>query len=303
MKVNQILCGHSLEILKTFSDECIDMVITSPPYWALRDYGVSGQLGLEPTFQEYLANLKAIFREVKRILKQQGTCWVVLGDTYFEKSLVQIPSRFALMMTDELSFILRNEIIWHKPNAMPSSVNDRFTIDYEKLYFFVKSKKYYFQQQKEPMKTKDTNPPNGSIAAFGSLQLGRHKKRNKQDQVGRNDYTGFNARYTTPKELMRIKRCAWSVSTKNFKDAHYAVFPEGLIETPILAGCPEGGVVLDPFIGSGTTALVAKRLNRNYIGIDINPEYCKMAQERLQGLTYKDKQLIQQGQLTLELKI
>lgn len=303
MKVNQIFCGHSLEILKTFSDECIDMVITSPPYWGLRDYGVSGQLGLEPTFQEYLANLKAIFREVKRILKQQGSCWVVLGDTYSKKSLAQIPSRFALMMTDELGFILRNEIIWHKPNAMPSSVSDRFTIDFEKLYFFVKNKKYYFQQQKEPMKTKDINSSNGSIAAFEDLQLGRRKKNNKQDQVGRNDYTGFNARYIPPKDLMRIKRCVWSVSTKNFKGAHYAVFPEGLIETPILAGCPEGGVVLDPFIGSGTTALVAKRLNRNYIGIDINPKYCKMAQERLQGLTYKDKQLIQQGQLTLELKI
>lgn len=283
MKVNQILCGHSLEILKTFPNECIDMVITSPPYWALRDYGVSGQLGLEPTFQEYLANLKAIFREVKRILKQQGTCWVVLGDTYFEKSLVQIPTRFALMLTDELDFILRNEIIWHKPNAMPSSVRDRFTIDYEKLYFFVKSKKYYFQQQKEPMKTKDTNPPNSSIATFGDLQLGRRKRNYKQDQVGRNDYTGFNARYRPPKDLMRNKRCVWSVSTKNYKGAHYAVYPEELIEIPILAGCPKGGVVLDPFLGSGTTALVAKRLNRNYIGVDINPEYCKMAQERIQG--------------------
>jgi site-specific DNA-methyltransferase (adenine-specific) len=300
MKVNQILCGHSLEILKTFSDECIDMVITSPPYWGLRDYGVSGQLGLEPTFQEYLTNLKAIFREVKRILKPQGTCWVVLGDTYSKKSLVQIPSRFALMMTDELEFILRNEIIWHKPNAMPSSVSDRFTIDFENLYFFVKNKKYYFQQQKEPMKTKDTNPPN---TAFGSLRLDRRKKHNKQDQVGRHDYTGFNARYVPPKDLMRNKRSVWSVSTKNYKGAHYAVFPEDLIETPILAGCPEGGVVLDPFIGSGTTALVAKRLNRNYIGIDINPEYCKIAQERLKGLTDKDKQSIKQGQLTLELKI
>ena len=284
MKVNQILCGHSLEILKTFPNECIDMVITSPPYWTLRDYGMSGQLGLEPTFQEYLANLKAIFREVKRMLKQQGTCWVVLGDTYFEKSLVQIPTRFALMLTDELDFILRNEIIWHKPNAMPSSVSDRFTIDYEKLYFFVKSKKYYFQQQKEPMKTKDTNPPNSSIATFGDLQLGRRKRNYKQDQVGRNDYTGFNARYRPPKDLMRNKRCVWSVSTKNYKGAHYAVYPEELIEIPILAGCPKGGVVLDPFLGSGTTALVAKRLNRNYIGIDINPEYCKMAQDRLQGL-------------------
>jgi|LSQX01.2.fsa_nt_gb site-specific DNA-methyltransferase (adenine-specific) len=171
MKVNQIICGHSLEILKTFSDECIDMVITSPPYWTLRDYGVPGQLGLEPTFQEYLDNLKAIFREVKRVLKKEGTCWANLGDSYNEnKCLLQIPSRFALIMTDELGFILRNEIIWQKPNCMPSSVRDRFTIDFEMLYFFVKNRKYYFEQQKEPMRTTGTNPPNGSMAAFGPLQ-------------------------------------------------------------------------------------------------------------------------------------
>jgi len=304
MKVNQIICGHSLEILKNFSDECIDMVITSPPYWNLRDYGVPGQLGLESTIQEYLDNLKAIFREVKRVLKKEGTCWVNLGDSYNEnKCLLQIPSRFAFIMTDDFGFILRNEIIWHKPNAMPSSVKDRFTIDYEKLYFFVKNKKYYYQQQKEPMKTKDTNSSNGSIAVFGSLQLGHRKKCNKQDQVGRNDYTGFNDRYRPPKDLMRNKRSVWSISTKNYKGDHYAVYPDELIEIPILAGCPNGGVVLDPFIGSGTTALVAKRLNRNYIGIDINPEYCKMAEERLNGLIYKDKQLIQQGQMTLEFKI
>jgi len=301
VRLNEILCGEALSVLKTFPNECIDMVITSPPYWTLRDYGVPGQLGLEPTFQEYLDNLKAIFREVKRVLKKEGTCWANLGDSYNEnKCLLQIPSRFALIMTDELGFILRNEIIWQKPNCMPSSVRDRFTIDFEMLYFFVKNRKYYFEQQKEPMRTTDTNPPNGSMAAFGPLQLGR---RNKQDQVGRSDYVGFNARYKVPKDYRRNKRCVWNIPVRPFLDAHFAVYPEELIETPILAGCPEGGVVLDPFIGSGTTALVAKRLNRNYIGIDINPEYCKMAQERLQGLTYKDKQLIQQGQLTLELKI
>ena len=114
---------------------------------------------------------------------------------------------------------------------------------------------------------------------------------------------GFNARYKVPKDYRRNKRCVWNIPVRPFLDAHFAVYLEELIETPILAGCPEDGIVLDPFIGSGTTAVVAKKLGRNYIGIDINPEYCKMAQERLQGLTYKDKQSIQQGQLTLELKI
>jgi len=165
--IDQIICSNNLDILKTLPNESINCCITSPPYWALRDYGIDGQLGLEPTFQEYLDKLIAIFDEVKRVLRKDGTCWVVLGDTYsggvnnngskkvygaktlkpikaigFQcKSLLQIPSRFSIMMTDH-GWILRNEIIWYKPNAMPSSVKDRFTVDFEKVFFFVKNKKY-----------------------------------------------------------------------------------------------------------------------------------------------------------------
>src|SRR3990167_10820798 len=196
--VNMIIQGDSLEILKTLPDESIDCAITSPPYWALRDYGVKGQLGLEPTFQEYITKLCDIFDEVKRVLKKEGTCWVNIGDTYMgnssysakgrqgfgndkigminkkqwtdpkhkntvgrlrvrehtesgqiiEKSLCQIPSRFAIEMTNR-GWILRNEIIWHKPNCMPSSADDRFTVDFEKIFFFVKNKKYCFKQQLE----------------------------------------------------------------------------------------------------------------------------------------------------------
>ena len=301
MEVNKIYCGDALDILKTLPNESIDMVITSPPYYGLRDYGVEGQLGLEKTFQEYLDNLILIFNEVKRVLKAEGTCWVNLGDSYSgsnikyqgqkpgktnlpNKSLLQIPSRFAIMMVDN-GWILRNEIIWHKPNCMPSSVNDRFTVDYEKLFFFTKNKKYYFEQQKELMKTTDIKPSRGSKGVIGQDNLGLRK----QDLIGRNDYTGFNDRYNPPNDLMRNKRSVWSINTKPLKETHFATFPEELIETPIKAGCPENGVVLDVFMGSGTTGMVAKRLNRNYIGIDLKEDYCKLARKRINKVYYQMK--------------
>ena len=181
LELNKIYQGDALEVLKTFPDESVDCAITSPPYWNLRDYGTAGQLGLESTFQEYVAKLCDIFDEVKRVLKKEGTCWVKFGDTYSgnkegktdakvssylgdttkgihkkatiqEKCLCQIPSRFAIEMTNR-GWILRNRLVWHKPNAMPSSVDDRFTVDYEDVFFFVKSKKYNFQQLYEPRKT------------------------------------------------------------------------------------------------------------------------------------------------------
>ncbi|MGI8467026.1 MAG: DNA-methyltransferase [Pyrinomonadaceae bacterium] len=183
---NKIICGDSLKALKTISDESVDCVITSPPYWALRDYGVFGQIGLEPSIEEYLAKLIAVFDEIKRVLKPAGTCWVNFGDTFANKtkgghrnkpqnnmfdsltkratfpklktelnipskSLCLIPVRFAVRMI-ERGWILRNEIIWHKPNAMPQSMKDRFTVDFEKIFFFVKGRKYYFRQQFEPLK-------------------------------------------------------------------------------------------------------------------------------------------------------
>jgi len=287
MKINHIYQGDCLEILKTLPGESVDMVITSPPYWGLRDYGVVGQIGREENLELYFKKLCDIFAEVKRVLKAEGSCWVNLGDAYggtnTKKSLLQIPSRFALMMTDELGYILRNEIIWHKPNAMPESVKDRFTVDFEKLFFFVKNKKYYFEQQKEAMVTEDINPPRGSKGVIGQINSGRRK----QDLVGRNDYIGFNDRYKPPVDLMRNKRSVWSISTRNFSELHFAVYPEELIETPIKAGCPKDGIVLDPFMGSGTTGVVAKKLGRNWIGIEINPEYVLMAQKRIKNTHYQ----------------
>jgi len=298
-----IIQGDALEQLKKLSDESVDCVVTSPPYWALRDYGVEGQLGLEPTFQEYITKLCNIFDEVKRVLKKSGTCWVNMGDTYGGtgsgqkdtgkhgytpeamattknkpqsklqgKSLIQIPSRFAIEMTNR-GWILRNEIIWYKPNGMPSSAKDRFTVDFEKVFFFVKSKKYWFETQYEPY-TED-------LDRWGGEKLKADGESTWDEGTGQDTYRDRNMR---PNSNGRNKRCVWRINTKPFKEAHFAVYPEKLIEPMIKAGCPEDGVVLDPFFGAGTTAVVAQKLNRKWLGIELNPEYIEIAEERLKNI-------------------
>ncbi len=297
----EIIQGDCLEKLKDIPAESIDCMITSPPYWALRDYGITGQLGLEPTFQEYVTKLCDIFDEVKRVLKKDGTCWVNMGDTYAmtsvrggnkpfgagvgankhyekgsipfkrekqtvkNKSLCQIPSRFAIEMTNR-GWILRNEIIWYKPNCMPSPIKDRFTVDFEKVFFFVKSKKYKFEMQKEPLKSK-----------FHGKDWETRKS------LGEPMRQGLGKRATTfgGSPDGRNKRCVWEINTKPLKEAHFATYPEKLIEPMIKAGCPVGGVVLDPFFGAGTTGLVAKKQSKNYIGIELNIAYIEIARKRL----------------------
>jgi len=315
MKTNIILQGDALTKLKELPDESINCVMTSPPYWALRDYGVEGQIGLEPTFEEYINNLCDIFDEVKRVLRKDGTCWVNLGDTYnagrsgghaggkitfgktennleaypkqsgvnvegmSAKCLTMIPFRFALEMINR-GWILRNTIIWHKPNCMPSSVKDRFTVDFEYVFFFVKNKKYWFETQYESHKS-----PKSIIrmkAGFNQNQSWDVTKRDKYKKVssmranhgGKTNPDAYNP-------LGRNKRTVWSICPKPFKEAHFAVYPEELCETPIKAGCPEGGVVLDPFFGAGTTGLVALKQNKKFIGIELNQEYIEIAKKRL----------------------
>lgn len=302
MELNKIYQGDCLSVLKTFPDEFIDCVITSPPYWALRDYGVEGQIGLEDSPEHYVNKLCEIFDEIKRCLKPTGTIWVNLGDTYggsncgygqtaestgfqnvtrqtyyptsksrplastiMQKSLLQIPSRFAIEMCDR-GWILRNELIWYKPNCMPSSVKDRFTVDFEKIYFFTKNKKYYFETQREPHSTPnwEKKPRRKVRDNWVGVNVG-----NSQDKAEGYHPDGRN------------KRCVWKITTKPFREAHFATFPEDLVETPIKAGSPEKGVVLDPFMGAGTTAVVAKKLNRQFIGIELNPEYIQIAYNRI----------------------
>ena len=293
MKTNIILNGDAISELKKLPDESIDCVMTSPPYWALRDYGVDNQLGLESTFEEYINKLCDIFDEIKRVLKKSGTCWVNLGDTYSTQSgamrdgkfgkkntnnqqliqpkvnlpgkcLLQIPSRFAIEMTNR-GWILRNKIIWYKPNCMPESVKDRFTNDFEYLFFFSKNKKYYFATQYEKLISNAERGGGKKIASMGSKWGGQglQKWKIENSSQGRN------------------KRTVWQISLKPFKEAHFAVYPEELCETPIKACCPEDGIVLDPFFGSGTTGLVTLKQNKKFIGIELNKEYIEIANKRL----------------------
>ena len=307
MEINKIYKGDSLSVLKTLPDESINCVVTSPPYWGLRDYGVSGQIGLEESFGEYISNLCDIFDEIKRVLTKDGTCWVNLGDTYNttqarnkefkdnnrtrikntdlinynrqigltksipKKCLLQIPSRFAIEMVNR-GWILRNEIIWHKPNCMPAAVKDRFTVDFEKMFFFTKSTKYQFKQQLEPWT--NTNKSDTKRAGKFIKYNGKHKEDSGNKGVVVGD-----------PEKGRNKRTVWKITTKPYKEAHFAVFPEDLIETPIDSGCPENGIVLDPFMGSGTTGVVTKKQGKNYVGIELNEEYIKIAEERIKNIS------------------
>ncbi len=352
MKRNKILQGDALTKLKELKEKSVNMCITSPPYWALRDYGVEvdniwdgnkdckhkfdlkkfkqhagrggiskigyhklkenvpddiynagfclrcgawkGQLGLEPTFDLYIKHLCDIFEEVKRVLKDEGTIFINLGDTYSgtgskgdykdpkykegrngqsiainnktgfsSKCLMMIPQRFAIEMINR-GWILRNIIIWNKPNCMPSSVRDRFTVDFEYIFFFSKKKKYYFKQQLEPTTTKDNN-----VRDRDKTKLNNTPGRTRMAGLKTNNYHFKN------------KRTTWRISPKPFKEAHFAVYPEELCETPIKAGCSEGGTVLDPFFGAGTTGVVALKQGKKFIGIELNPEYIEIAKKRL----------------------
>ena len=293
----------------------------------MRDYGVEGQLGLEESFHEYIDKLCAIFDEIRRVLKQTGTCWVNIGDTYStrikgkwgpylqskssrqesdasrtkcqgsnlpSKCLLQIPARFAIGMISR-GWILRNEIIWHKPTAMPDGAKDRFTVDFEKIFFFVKQEHYWFDLDsvREPHKEHNKTEALKQARKMGFQGNTSYKDwyfhmRKKTDWTGGRHSLQMGklaARGVQKTKLIhplgRAKRCVWSIATRPFFENHFATYPPTLIETPVKAGCPKGGIVLDPFIGSGTTALVAKRLGRRFIGIDLNPQYVRMAKKRL----------------------
>lgn len=328
----QIYNGDCLEVLATLESESVDCIVTSPPYYGLRDYGADGQIGLEPTHWDYLVHLVQVFDECKRVLKKTGTLWVNLGDTYGvgqqslrssaptntrnkaagnvprkreSKSLLQIPARFGIMMTDR-GWILRNKIIWQKPNAMPQSVKDRFTVDYEEILFFTKSKKYFFEQQFEPLalstlprykrgvsdnaKYRDKGHSAGAISQpRPNIKTTDNKMAGGADSM--QGHSGYFKKDGTPlfNPNGRNKRTVWSIPTQSYKGAHFAVYPEALVRVPIKAGSPKGGTVLDPFMGSGTTLAVAKQEGRNGIGIEINKGYIKLARERISAVGKRTK--------------
>ncbi|MCP4798315.1 MAG: site-specific DNA-methyltransferase [bacterium] len=288
----KILQGNCLEVLKDLPEQSVNTCITSPPYWGLRDYGEGEQLGLEDSPDKFVENLVSVFREVKRVLRDDGTVWLNLGDSYSSggrttttnqtlrgdkdygvtrpkpskgikpKDLIGIPWRVAFALQAD-GWYLRQDIIWHKPNPMPESVKDRCTKAHEYIFLLSKNAKYYFDNEaiKQPAKW-IVGDDRGKRA---------DTRRNKK---GMNSMSGITKAKVN-------KRSVWTVTTKPFKGAHFATFPPDLIEPCVLAGCPEGGTVLDPFGGAGTTGLVAEQNNRDSILIELNPDYIEIAKERL----------------------
>ena len=263
--------GDALSVMRTLPDTSVNCIVTSPPYFGLRDYGHNGQLGHESTPQEYVLKLVEIFREARRVLRDDGTLWLNLGDSYAgswgvkPKDLIGIPWRVAFALQDD-GWYLRQDIIWHKPNPMPESVRDRCTKAHEYLFMLSKSPRYYFDSDaiKEPS-VSGWNGSNFNTGKTAAHQLGRSSVKPRDSAV----------------TDMRNKRSVWSVATRPYKGAHFATFPPALVEPCILAGSPRGGVVLDPFAGSGTTGAVALSHRRQAVLIELNPDYGPLILERL----------------------
>jgi DNA modification methylase len=352
--------GDSLEILRSLPDESVHCVVTSPPYWALRDYGVDGQIGLEASPAEFIAKLVAVFEEVRRVLRTDGTCWINMGDSYSHggggskndarwpkeaehsnttpkhlkaesgmkpKDLMMMPHRLAIALQDA-GWWVRQDIVWSKPNPMPESVRDRCTKSHEYIFLLTKSERYFFDQDAicelvspntHARLSQDVQNQIGSERANGGAKTNgpmkavargvgwghgtdaEKRKRGRVKTAGNvNPTKGMIAyeegddhhrtkagllayaektRIDTP--LTRNRRSVWSIATQSFKEAHFATFPLEIPTTCIKAGCPVGGVVLDPFFGAGTTGLAADRVQRDCIGIELNPQYAEMARRRI----------------------
>ncbi|KZL04557.1 Modification methylase DpnIIB [Pseudovibrio axinellae] len=331
----EIRLGDVLDRLREMPDNSVDCVVTSPPYWGLRDYGVDGQLGLEPTLKEHLDKMVEVFEEVRRVLKPDGTCWINYGDCYATtpaghkadndgrirtkgddrtftqkpfstiqgnlkpKDLCMVPNRFAIALQDA-GWWVRGEIIWAKPNPMPESVRDRPAVAHEKIWLLTKSPRYFYDKEavrQGRVGDEDadgfrggcyTRSKAGKRKAIGNKRVSDkqrgHSKRHagfdtRWDQMTKEDQqaNGRNLRNYEPAPLE-----VWNVATRPFPGAHFATFPPELAQRCIEAGCPRGGVVLDPFGGAGTTGLVALRHGRRAILIELNPAYAAIAQERIE---------------------
>lgn len=276
--VNSIICGDATQALKQLPAESVDCIVTSPPYYMQRDYSVPLQIGNESKPCEYVGNLCQVFAECRRVLTPHGTMWLNIGDKYQNGELLGMPWRVALALKDD-GWLLRSDIIWHKPNAMPSSVKNRPTTDHEYIFMFVKTNDYYYDAD-------SIREPHVTFSPNSRMKGGRNHfdKINGTPENGKNAGSAnlHNGRWDQafhPKG--RNRRTVWQMPLSKFRGVHFAVFPEKLAETCIQAGCPSGGIVLDPFVGSGTSAVVAQRLGRKFVGIDNNSAYCKMARERV----------------------
>lgn len=281
--LNDIIHGDIRDVAKDLQNDSVQAIITSPPYLGLRKYGkesneIRKEIGREKNVELYVENLVEVFEKLKPILKSDGTLWVNLGDSYIDSNLQGVPWRFALKMQDK-GWILRSDIIWHKPNAMPSSVKNRPTTDHEYIFLFSKNKKYYYDAdaiREEHITFTDKSKMRGGRNHIGKIngtpEMGKNKG-NSNLHRGRWDQA-FNP-------LGRNKRTVWNIPVARFKGAHFAVFPEKLVETCLLASTKENDTVLDPFFGSGTTGLVSLNHNRKFIGVELIKEYADLAKERI----------------------
>ena len=310
MELDTIFCGDALDVLRTLPDNSVHCCITSPPYYALRDYGAEGQIGRENTPAQYVERLTEVFSEVRRVLRPNGTLWLNIADTYAgkgnqgdsvdpkypngrtgqtvainrkvegckAKDMIGIPWMLAFALRDT-GWYLRSDIIWQKANPMPESCKDRPSRCYEHIFLMAKSRKYYFNAEAIAEPVTESTP----------MRMRRKFGKNKysagipgQTHQHLNDYrpNGY-AEEDIP--LLRNKRDVWQINSVPYKGAHFAAYPPKLVETCLLAGCPPDGIVLDPFLGSGTTAAVAKQMGRHYIGIELNPDYCTLAEQRIGG--------------------
>lgn len=330
---NSIVCADALHFLRETPDESVNCVVTSPPYWGLRSYlsdddpDKKTELGQEATLEEYVAQMVVVFREVRRVLRSDGTCWLNLGDSYAgggnysggselsekqatsggaqghrvgaktipiglkSKDLCGIPWRVALALQAD-GWWLRSDIIWHKPNPMPGSMTDRPTSAHEYVFLLSKSARYFYDADaiKTPVKPSSIKRQGRAVSESHKHSKGAPgqtshtmlaARPNKQDGAGQRSYTGFNDRYEGQAVPMANRRDVWTIPTAQLKESHFATYPPELVRLCILAGSPLGGLILDPFMGSGTTALIARKLGRDFWGCDLSPEYVKMARTRL----------------------
>lgn len=336
---HRILVGDCIEMMRTLPDQSVHTCITSPPYFGLRDYGVDGQIGLEASPREFIDNLVAVFREVRRVLRDDGTIWVNMGDSYAgswgahgrddmglggqslaarqvaasarklkkpnhagfkPKDLMGLPWRLALALQDD-GWYLRQDIIWHKPNPMPESIKDRCTKAHEYLFLLSKNPRYYFDQVaiREPAMASTITRWSQDIEGQAGSDRVPGKNNGPMKAVGRSKRNSFarETKYTEGDhgqtaqhragrddidyDETRNKRSVWTVATASFKGAHFATFPPDLIRPCVLAGAPRGGLVLDPFGGAGTTALVAMQEGRQSVICELNPKYATLARQRI----------------------
>ena len=311
MQADRIYCGDALTVLKTLPDSSVNCCVTSPPYYALRDYGVDGQIGREETPALYVECLTSIFREVRRVLTPDGTLWLNIADTYAgkgnqgealdpkypngrtgqivalngkvegckAKDMIGVPWLLAFALRAD-GWYLRSDIIWQKANPMPESTKDRPSRCYEHIFLLSKSRRYYYNAAAVAEPVAESTPARMRRGFGAGNKYSADIPGQKHQHINDHRPDGYAA---SEIPQLRNKRDVWQINTVPYRGGHFAAFPPKLAETCLLAGCPPGGVVLDPFLGSGTTAAVARQLGRHYIGIELNPDYCKLAQKRIEG--------------------